>query len=210
MRQAFFVSVLSVAILAAACSPPASERADEPHADEPTVWIIGDSIAVAASKELAQAIPGVVIDAATGRQFRQGPAVLEEMLTLGKVPDILVVALGTNGPIDDGHVDEIVAHAGEARIVFVNVSVPRDWERQVNDALLGARQRHGVTIVDWKTIAVANQSLLRSDGYHPSADGIGAWAHGYCRCLGRMNVGAGYRSRTGGLSITSRMLYQLS
>jgi len=176
MRTTYLLSVLAIALLAIACTPQGTESPDGSSGEEPTVWIIGDSIAVAASNELAQAIPGVVIDAVAGRQFRQGPAVLEKMLTVGEGPDILIVALGTNGPVDDGHVDEIVALAGDARIVFVNVNVPRDWELEVNEALLGAGRRHGATIVDWKTIAVADQSLLRSDGYHPSADGVGAWA----------------------------------
>ncbi len=181
MRTTLSVLLLASAAVVVACSPVGNHNSDT---DWGTVWIIGDSIAVAAGDDLETAIPGVVVNAEEGRQFRHGPPTVVEMLAESPPPDVLIVALGTNGPIDDTHVDEIATLAGNAELIFVNVHVPRDWEDQVNATLVVASERHGATIIDWKAVAVTDDSLLRSDGYHPSSAGLEVWSRIIADALG--------------------------
>lgn len=141
----------------------------------PSVWLVGDSLSVSALNQLEASIPGITVDAAEGRQFAAAPSILAAMLDSAPAPDILVVALGTNGPVDAGDMDAVVDLAGDAEVVFVNVRVPRPWEQASNTELDRAADVYGATVIDWKAVADADPGLLRDDGYHLNSDGIAVW-----------------------------------
>jgi hypothetical protein len=62
----------------------------------------------------------------------------------------------------------------DRRVLLVNVSVPRSWEAATNEALADCAARFDAELVDWS--AVADDSVLASDGYHLSSDGFGVFA----------------------------------
>jgi lysophospholipase L1-like esterase len=140
--------------------------------------VIGDSITVGARDHLSSAYPEAVINAETGRRFDQGIRELTTMLEQADRPDVLVYALGTNNGATPEQIEQVVdLAAGIDRIVFVNVAVPRGWETDTNAALDQVAGNLGnVAIVDWHTTVGDDSSLLRSDGYHPNADGAAVWA----------------------------------
>jgi hypothetical protein len=140
-----------------------------------SVWLVGDSISVSTRPGLEAAIPGIVVDAAEGRQFSAAPSILDSMLASAPAPDVVVVALGTNGPVDRADMDAVVDLAGDAEVMFVNVRVPRPWEPVSNGEIERAADVYGATVIDWKTVADADPGLLGNDGYHLSAEGIAAW-----------------------------------
>lgn len=137
--------------------------------DPPTVLLIGDSVALGAKADL-EAATGleVVVDAVVGRQFNHAGQVLEAYRALEVEPDALVVHLGTNGPFRAEDFDELMATAGpELPVTVLNVLVPRPWADQSNAELRAGAERHeNVTLVDWNTLAGANQDWLGSDGTH--------------------------------------------
>lgn len=138
----------------------------------PSVWLVGDSISVSALPGFESAIPGIVVDAAEGRQFSAAPSILGAMLESAPAPDVVVIALGTNGPVDRADVDAVMDLAGDAEVLFVNVRVPRPWEQVSNAEIERAADVYGATVIDWKTIADADPELLANDGYHLSTRGI--------------------------------------
>ncbi len=73
--------------------------------------------------------------------------------TLGRV---LVVELGTNGTVTSADFDAMMqAASGLARVVFVNVDVPRSWEAPDNAVLAAGVARYpGVAVLaDWNALA---------------------------------------------------------
>lgn len=140
------------------------------------VVLIGDSLSVSAANELAVAIPGVLVDAAEGRQFAAAPERLTALADRLDTADAVVIALGTNGPIAEADLDSVMQLASGTRVVFVNIHVPRPWESINNAALIAAADRYGAGLVDWKSAAAANGAWLSSDGYHLSGTGRSEWA----------------------------------
>lgn len=151
-----------------------------------SVWVIGDSITVGAADTLAESHPNATVNAEVGRKFSTGIRELTTMLEQSTAPDVLVFALGTNNGATQEQVDEVISIASDVdRIIFVNVSVPRGWETTTNLALDQARASHAnVTVVDWHEIGSNDGSLLRSDGYHPNADGSALWAFMITNAIG--------------------------
>src|SRR5205085_1956739 len=90
------------------------------------ITAIGDSVMLAAAAQLRAVLPGSYIDAQVSRQMSQGIEVARELASRGELRPILVVGLGTNGPITMRQVGELRAVAGpRCALVLVTAFVPR-------------------------------------------------------------------------------------
>jgi peptidoglycan/LPS O-acetylase OafA/YrhL len=142
------------------------------------VTAIGDSVMLAAAQQLRAVLPGSYIDAQVSRQMSQGIAVVRALASRGELRPIVVVGLGTNGPITMPQVRALQAVAGPRRtLVLVNTFVPRPWQSEVNAVLAAAARRYGdVTIANWYTTIRNRTGLLWGDGVHPQPAGAVLYA----------------------------------
>lgn len=172
----FRFAVAATLLVLAGCSIAQTEP--EPT-DPPAVWAIGDSIMVGAETHLRELVPGIVVDAEPGRPVAGGITALEALLAAGDEPDVLVFALGTNAGASSAQLDQVMElAAGVEQVVFVNVTVPRDWEDSTNQAMDDAVDRYETaTLVDWNAESLGQSRLFRSDGFHPNATGSERWAN---------------------------------
>lgn len=135
---------------------------------------VGDSIMVAATPALDQALPGIYIDAMVGRQFSVGLDVIAQLKAEGQLRPIVVVGLGTNGPITADQISQLFAEIGpNRRLVLVNTFEDRPWEQEVNSMLDGAVTAHpaNVVLADWYDTIKGQTNLLWPDGIHPQPSG---------------------------------------
>jgi hypothetical protein len=93
-------------------------------------------------------------------------------------PPVVVVALGTNGPIIDGDFDTMMSILkGASHVVFVTVHVDRPWQDQVNSVLeRGVSRYPSSALADWHSLAVQHPEWLYPDGTHLPIGGTGAQA----------------------------------
>jgi hypothetical protein len=142
------------------------------------VTAIGDSVMLDAEGDLQHDIPGVQINAAVSRQWSDGEAVLSQLKSVGFLGAVVVVALGTNGPITAADFDQMMTILdGASRVVFVTVHVDQPWQDPVNDVLeAGVKSYPRVLLADWATLAAANPQWFGSDGTHLPIGGPGAEA----------------------------------
>jgi hypothetical protein len=142
----------------------------------PRVTAVGDSIMVDYRDPLVADIPGIMVDAAVGRQWAEGESVLKSVKAEGELGDEVVVGLGTNGPITDADFDTMISIVGGAsRVVFVNLHTDRPWQDSDNAVLArGAARYPNVVVADWATLAAQNPQWFGADGTHLAVDGPGA------------------------------------
>ena len=134
---------------------------------------IGDSVMLASAPELQAGFPGIQIDAVVSRQLSSAPAIVQGMRDSGTLRPVLLIGLGTNGPIDRQSLDQIRSIVGPRHeIVFVNVQAPRGWTDGVNDALTRfAQQYRSVELANWRDAISSRLDLLARDQIHPGAAG---------------------------------------
>jgi len=137
------------------------------------VTAVGDSVMVASTPALEQALPGIYIDAVVGRQFSTGLQVLASLSASGQLRPIVVVGLGTNGPVTSDEINQLFAIIGpHRRLVLVNTYEARSWEQEVNSTLAEAAVEHsGAVLADWYSAIEYNTDLLWPDGIHPQPAG---------------------------------------
>ena len=65
------------------------------------VTAVGDSVMLDYQSNLQTDVPGVDVEAAVSRQWATGEQLLQELRSEGRLGAVVVVALGTNGPITE-------------------------------------------------------------------------------------------------------------
>ena len=133
------------------------------------ITAIGDSVMLAAAPSLQDAYPGIDIDAIVSRQLKKGPAVMRSLIRKGELRPVVIVALGTNGPIKESYLETIRDLAGpDAVMVLVTVQAPRDWTKGVNRILTRfATEHRNVELADWRGSIRQHLDLLYPDKIHP-------------------------------------------
>lgn len=133
---------------------------------------VGDSVMLASAPELEEAYPGIAIDAAVSRGMGAGAGLVSDLSSRGELRSVLVVGLGTNGPVQEADLDSIRSSAGTRPIVLVNAHADRDWIPGVN-RLLGdyAAAHRGVVVADWTGAVTGVPDALAGDDIHPNPSG---------------------------------------
>jgi hypothetical protein len=161
----------------ATTAAPTSTTAPIPVAGP--VSAVGDSIMLDIQPYLAVDVPGAHIDGLVSRQFETGIGVVQTDRADGTLGRVLVVELGTNGTVTPSDFDAMMqAAAGVARVVFVNVNVPRSWEASDNAVLAAGVARYpGVAVLaDWNTLSSGHPEWFTPDQVHLEPAGAQALA----------------------------------
>jgi lysophospholipase L1-like esterase len=139
-------------------------------------WIaaLGDSVMLGSKEELEKRIGPGTVDATVSRQFLHSPDLVRDLLARPVPPQVIVIALGTNGPVQERHFEELMEVAADVpRMVFVNAHVPtRDWEAETNRQLAAGVERYdNAVLVDWFTPTEGRSDLFAPDNFHPTPAG---------------------------------------
>jgi len=126
----------------------------------------------------------VQVDAIIGRQPYQMVSLVRSLADAGRLPDVLIIHTGNNGPVSVNQLDSIVEAAAGRKVVFVTVRVGRPWEGSSNEAIRSMPARWGanVRVADWHEATEGRGDLFHSDGIHVGAEGgqlfanLVAWA----------------------------------
>jgi peptidoglycan/LPS O-acetylase OafA/YrhL len=139
------------------------------------VTAIGDSVMLGAAETLADVIgrDRTFVDAAVNRQFSTGVDLLQTYRDTGQLGDVVIVQLGTNGPVSPEDFDRLMSVLSTVpKVLVVNLKVPRWWETEVNDLLAdGVKHCKNAVLVDWHNAAKDRPELFWDDGYHLNPQG---------------------------------------
>ena len=144
------------------------------------VTAIGDSVMLDCQPDLQGDIAGIDVEAVVSRQWDAGVALVEAMKAAGTLGSIVVIDLGTNGPVSLGQFQQMMsALAGASVVVFVTVHLPPSysWWQSVNQTLeQGVPMYANARLADFNALADANPQWFGSDGVHMPIGGPGAQA----------------------------------
>jgi peptidoglycan/LPS O-acetylase OafA/YrhL len=135
---------------------------------------IGDSVMLGGARALREATgPNLTIDAKENRSFIAGIDLLRKAHKSGSIGDVLIIHLGTNGPVDANQLESFLKEMSDVPlIVLVNLRVPGfGFVDRFNASLLAAQAKHtNVQVADWFTVSGQNPQLLYRDGTHIRPD----------------------------------------
>ncbi|HVC14814.1 MAG TPA: hypothetical protein VND62_08150 [Acidimicrobiales bacterium] len=142
------------------------------------VTAIGDSVMIDYAGALENDVPGIHVTAVVSRWWTTGEAALRQLESENALGAVVIVGLGTNGPVTAAQFDAMMSVlSGASRVVFVNVRVDRTWQDSTNAVLAqGVAGSPRAFLVDWYSLAVQNPGWLYPTQTHLPIDGPGAQA----------------------------------
>lgn len=152
-----------------AAAPPASTTgAPAPLPGGDQIYAIGDSVMLAAADEMLATFPGIAIDAAVSRRMYDAPTLVQALIDADALRPILLIGLGTNGPIDNATLEQVSAMVGPStEIVLINAQAPRGWIPGVNAQLAQYAQQHrNVELANWYESIQPRLDVLARDKIH--------------------------------------------
>ena len=153
-----------------------NENKDEKNNTEKkysSVVVIGDSLTVDIGEKFQELYQGAVIDGKIGRQLYVAIEEAKSYSNYNNENSAIIFQLGTNGPFTESQIEELVKVFDKADIYFVNIKVPRAWEKTVNAALKQAQEKHtNINIIDWYSVANSSKNLFEPDRVHLNQNGI--------------------------------------
>jgi peptidoglycan/LPS O-acetylase OafA/YrhL len=142
------------------------EPAPLPGGDQ--IYAIGDSVMLAAADEVLATFPGIQIDASVSRRMSDAPVLIQALIDADAMRPILLLGLGTNGPVDEATLEQISTMVGPGtEIVLVNAQAPRGWIPGVNALLADYAQRYrNVELANWYDAIQPRLDVLSRDQIH--------------------------------------------
>ena len=130
--------------------------------------------------DLQTDIPGINVQAEVSRQWGDGISLAQGLKAQGALGSIVIIDLGTNGPVTPEQFQQMMAVlTGASVVVFVTVHLPPSysWFQSVNDTLeQGVAKYRNARLADFNSLANRNPEWFGSDGVHMPIGGTGARA----------------------------------
>ena len=138
------------------------------------VTAIGDSVMADAADSIQKLMPNAYVDAQVGRQGSATPDVIKQLKTDGHLNKIVVLNLGTNGPMTQDTLDDILSTIGSGhQIYWVTAHVPtKPWQQTVNNEIKDLAKKHkNIHVVDWNKASQGHSDWFASDNVHMGPSG---------------------------------------
>jgi len=115
----------------------------------------------------------VEVDAAIGRQANVILGILQQRQAEGRIPGVVIIHAGNNGPLTTGMVDKMIEAAQGSTVVLVTDRVGRSWEAGNNEIIRSMPARWGanVRVADWYAATEGHPELFFKDGIHVGGEG---------------------------------------
>lgn len=142
------------------------------------ITAVGDSVMLGARDGLKAAMPKVTVDAEVSRQALPMYQRLRERMATGKLSQVVVLHVGTNGPAYEKDLRKAVEGLSDrGRVVLVTTHMPDKWMSESNASIRNvARDFPNVRVADWAAASDGHREYFVFDGTHLTAPGIRAYA----------------------------------
>ena len=150
------------------------------------ILAIGDSVMLGAANILTE--QGITVDALKSRPFRQALEISNYVKSIGRLGEFVIIHLGTNGPVDQATLDEIMVPLKDVDIVLmVTAYVPgRKWQGPNNELIRAMPEAYGnVRVLDWFKVAEAHPEYLYGDKVHLNNQGQRTYADLIMQAIGK-------------------------
>jgi hypothetical protein len=180
-KRAAALALAAVGFLSSAAPAQALECEDVfskiRQAEPLAPFVVGDSVTVPAGKYLGE--QGFAVDAVACRTFAQGL----EVMSARRLPDLVVMALGSNGSVSGAELEHALELIGPfARLMLVlpkDLGGARDPDARLMRAFEEAHPDQ-VTTLDWPAYSDGHGDWFAPDGLHITTAG----AQGFAQMIG--------------------------
>lgn len=142
------------------------------------ITAVGDSVMLGARAALVEAMPKVTVDAEVSRQALPTYQRLRDRLAAGKLSQVVILHVGTNGPAYEADLRKAVKGLSDrGRVVLVTAHMPEKWMAESNASIRTvAKEFPNVRLADWAAASDGHREYFVFDGTHLTGPGARAYA----------------------------------
>lgn len=132
------------------------------------VTAVGDSVLLGASHVLKKELPGIEVHATQGWQAADLIRKIKELKTAGRLREVVIIHLGTNGYVYAAQLENIMALLQDRRrVIIIDSQVPRRW-MQPNNTMLKKRlpEYPNAVLVSWSSSSEGQDAYFINDKVH--------------------------------------------
>lgn len=147
----------------------------QPLPDGGDISVIGDSVALGSTEAFTRAFPGMdaaQVNAEVSRSLIAVPGILQQLAAAGIERDVIIVAMGANGPAGAEYIDAIMDEIGADRLVVVmNAHSSLPVNADINAGIAESVANHpNAEVGDWDAAISERPDLLAADNVHPAGE----------------------------------------
>jgi hypothetical protein len=170
-------------LAAAACGDTTKEgpkKVVNPEGHAPMV--LGDSVMVYAVPHLAN--HGFRANAQECRQWMTGVEIVKEKRDRGRLGHLVVMALGTNGPVSYDEIKVALKVLPKNKVLgLVTPRGPVAGDGAANMRKAARKHKHRIVLLDWARYSAGHYGWFAGDGLHLTFTGAAAYAHFISKAL---------------------------
>ena len=154
------------------------------------ITVIGDSVFLGAALEFKKLEKNSVIDAKISRQVCQALDVAKTLKKKGKLGDIVLISLGTNGPFHSKTGEALIDYLGTDKKIFWIDAYSRKEKLpdSINQTIRKlAKKYKNLTVISWSKEGKKHPDWFYQDGTHLNSKGQKGFAKFICK-----NVSSSY------------------
>ena len=131
---------------------------------------VGDSVMLDATKEFYNKFPNGYFDGKINRTISKSKEVLAYLKNKGKLGNIVILCLSTNGDYSDKQNTEMMKILGNRKVYWINAAGPDDPKFNEKFANF-AKNYPNIHIIEWDKFAKSHPEYLEPDKIHPNYKG---------------------------------------
>lgn len=138
---------------------------------------LGDSVLLGASHVLKKELPGIDIHATQGWQAADLIRKIKELKTAGRLREVVIIHLGTNGYVYAAQLENIMALLQDRRrVIMIDSQVPRRWMQPNNTMLKNKLPEYPhAVLVQWSSYSQGQDAYFVKDKVHLTRPGQRAY-----------------------------------
>ena len=147
-----------------------------PDTEEPAgkISVIGDSVFLGAAPSFKKLFPQAAIDAKVSRQVRHGLEIAKKLEKKGKLADVVIISLGTNGTFNSATGQELIDYLGADRTIYwidaygQKLAIQKEVNRTIHQLV---KKNANVHLIPWSQEGKKHPGWFYQDGTHLNLKG---------------------------------------
>lgn len=155
-------------------SPASTELPAEKTKGNEQITVIGDSVFLGAAPAFKKLFPHAAIDAKVSRQVRHGLEIAKKMNKNGKLGNIVLISLGTNGTFNSATGQELIDYLGTDRTIYwidaygQKLDIQKEVNRTIHQLV---KKNSNVHLIPWSQEGKKHPGWFYQDGTHLNLKG---------------------------------------
>lgn len=155
-------------------SPASTELPAEKTKGNEQITVIGDSVFLGAAPAFKKLFPHAAIDAKVSRQVRHGLEIAKKMNKNGKLGNIVLISLGTNGTFNSATGQELIDYLGADRTIYwidaygQKLDIQKEVNRTIHQLV---KKNSNVHLIPWSQEGKKHPGWFYQDGTHLNLKG---------------------------------------